>query len=255
MRRLWHVLAVVTLAACSEKKETISINGVYTMRSQAFKGAGIDTTATYNKLLKIYTGSFMMFAAVGPANASGSFGVGTYTINGNTLFENTIYSASDTMQRDVAFADTAQLIKGPETLTLAGNVIIDKGTVQVTEIYEPVTAGNPSPIDGIWKQASAYTIKGRDTIHWNDVQYKAFYKGSFAYGEYIAGFAKSTYVSYGTFTLQAETLTETIREANTPSTVSKTVTLKVVMNDADTFIQTIATPDGQEVTVYKRMAK
>ena len=94
------VLASLLLLICCSfypitTADTMNMPGVYNMRSQSVTD-GTQTQNYPSKQLKIYTDRFMMYANVNPQDSSASFGIGTYTEDGNKVIEHVMYSASAT---------------------------------------------------------------------------------------------------------------------------------------------------------------
>jgi len=257
MQKFYFVVFILLVAGCSRKQPGISIQGVYNMTSQSFKGTNIDTADTQQKQLKIYTDSMVMYTHINPADSVGAFGAGYYTIDGNELMEDIVYSAGDTAENVNTFPDTVGIVKSPAGYTqVIATAAQGKDSFHFTQEFASVGNAAASPLDGVWKQVSAYSIVGKDTVHWSDVQYKAFYAGQFAYGEFDKGSGKNisrTYVSWGTFILSGSALTETVTAANTTGLAGKTFNLDIIFRGRNSFTQTTTSGNTKEVIVYERV--
>ena len=256
-----YALLFVVVAACSTtKKETvISMPGAYNMLSQSFKGNVLDTTFTQLKQFKIYTADYMMYVRINPADSIAGFGIGTYTIDTGRLVNNIMYRAADTAQSLDAVSDTFNITKtGKDYALVMPQIRSDKGNISLNEEYESVGSDSTSPLDGVWKQVSGYTVTKKDTVHWADVQYKAFYAGCFAFGNVYSapGNKKHTGISYGTFTMAGSRVKETITNSTWAALQGQSFEVDIAMNGTDAFTQTIIEKNGdKEVLQYQRLKK
>ena len=76
------------------------MSGAYKMLSQSVKTDKTDTTYSSLHQLKIYTDDYMMYANFNSPDSVSGFGIGTYTMDKDTLVENVIYNASDTVKNE-----------------------------------------------------------------------------------------------------------------------------------------------------------
>ena len=255
---IFLLLAVVGLGCgCHTPQAPVNIAGAYDMVTQTFGGNVLDTTFTQHKQLKLYTGRFMMYVRLSPADSLSSYGVGTYTISGNRLVENIVYSAADTIAIKTPDSDTMVVTQTADGMEQARpNIRSDKGDISLKEVYHRVDTAVLSPIDGCWKQVSGYSVKGTDTVRWADVQYKAFFAGNFAFGNVETDKRGITHagVSYGTFTMAGNTVNETITASSWPALNGQHVAVEITVNSPDVFTQTIRQQDGTtEVLRYERL--
>jgi len=252
-------LLSIFIAGCNNKPANAPINGVYNMLSQTFKGDMLDSTFTQLKQLKVYNDGYVIYARVNTADSIGAFGLGTYSMDSGKLTENIVFSATDTLADVNAFSVSENITHTNKGFTMTvPNINADQGKMSVTEEYESVGTETKSKLDGVWKQVSGYSYKDKDTVFWNDVQYKAFYAGHFIYGNYtgLNGVNKGTYTSFGTFSLNDNTLQQIINSSSTPGLNGKTVNIKISFMDDNTYHETHDAPNGRtEVIVYQRMKK
>ncbi len=254
-------LLIIIMAACGDvKKETIvSMPGAYTMLSQSFKGNVIDTTFTQLKQCKIYTPDYMMYVRVNPADSMSAFGIGTFKFDSGRVIDNIMYSAVDTAESIGVLTDTFNVtITGKNYTLTIPQLRSDKGNISLTEEYQSVGTDSTSPLDGVWKQVSGYTVTKKDTVHWADVQYKAFYAGCFAFGNVYktSGNKKHTGISYGTFTMAGSRVKETITNSTWSALQGQSFEVDIAMNGNDAFTQTIIERNGdKEVLQYQRLRK
>src|SRR5689334_18421221 len=101
---LFAIIVTTSFIACnqSEKTESSSMAGAYKMTSVVLKSDKTDTTDNNPNQFKIYTEDHMMYANVNPADSVSSFGVGTFSMDKDTLTENVFYSAGDSATDDTA---------------------------------------------------------------------------------------------------------------------------------------------------------
>ncbi len=254
-----YLLLVLTGLGCggTKQQEPINVAGAYNMLTQTFGGSVLDTTFTQHRQLKLYTGRFMMYVRLSPADSLSSFGVGTYTVSGDKLVENILYSAADTIAIKTPDSDTIKVTTTDQGMEQARPKIrSDKGDISLKEIYQRVDTAVLSPIDGCWKQISGYSVKGTDTVRWADVQYKAFFAGNFAFGNVETDKHGITHagISYGTFTMAGSTVNETITASTWAALNGQHFSVEITVNSPDTFTQTILQSDGtKEVLMYERL--
>ncbi len=261
MKRYCYACIVLALTACTSPKQN-AMDGAYKMLSQSFKGAAIDTTFTQHKQVKIYAGDYMMYVRINPTDAVAAFGIGTYSTDSGKLTENIMYSATDTTANTNTFSGTVNITKTDKGYTqVIPEIMSDKGKIRLTEEYESTGTSSASLLDGAWKQVSAYTFSGKDTVQWNDVQYKTYYAGNFVYGDYTEQAMgrenkKHTVATYGTFELTGDSLLkETITASNISALNGQTFDLAIKMNGNDSYTQTVTGNNQKEIAVYQRMKK
>lgn len=257
-----QVLAIILLAAigCNNApdKEAMNMSGAYSMVSQSIKGGTTDTTVTSMKQLKIFTADFMMYANVEPADSVSGFGVGTYSINMDTITENVMFNASDSSSNDSAANYHLVITKTEKGYT---QVISEIGSekYKLTEVYTTVGTAVTTPIDGLWKAVKSYDIKGADTTKNEPTQYKIYHAGHFMFGHTWADSTKKlhTGMGFGTFVMEGNTKIKEHVEASTYAQIrGQNVDLEIEMTGTDEYKQTITGTDGtKSVEFYKRVKK
>ena len=253
------LLLVLVAAGCGHQQTTAntsSFDGVYNMVPEGGQG---DTAYLQKKQLKMYTDGYVMYVGINPADSAGSFGVGTFSFDSGRLTENMIYGAADSVANTKTFSTTTTITQNGKGYTQAAGSTEKKG---LAEKYEPLAeSAGPSVLDGAWKQVSGYSFKDRDTIFWNDAQYKVFYKGNFVYGNYagVSGTAnrKRTYTSWGSFSISGDTLMkETVTASNVGVLNGKSFDIHITINGENNYSETHQGAGGQtEVITYQRMKR
>ena len=81
------IAVFLAFVACNRASKTNNMNmpGAYKMLSQAVKTSKLDTTYTSLNQLKIFTDDYMMYAYFNPHDSTSGFGIGTYSINKDTI--------------------------------------------------------------------------------------------------------------------------------------------------------------------------
>ncbi len=257
--KLLFASALLILIACnSEKKETLIMPGAYLMKSQSLKSQNLDTTYLELQQLKIYTGEYMMYANFFARDSISSFGIGSYSAAKDTVTENVIYSATDTLRDDTPrtyklFIDKRangykQVIPDMES---QGQKII------LTEEYNSVGTASTTPLDGVWKELKTYYIKGNDTTKYNTNQYKAYYGGYYIWGNTYSDSVKRhhTGMGYGKFAMSGGTKeTESCITSSYYALRGKDISVDIEMNGTDEYKQTISYPNNEKsVEIYQRL--
>ena len=214
---------ILFLMACNAPgdKETMSMPGAYKMLSAHVKSDSTDTTYTNSNQLKIYTGDYMMYANINSPDSVSGFGIGSYTVDKDTVTENVIYNANDSVGDD-----------SPRTFKLAIDKT-DKGYKQLitgmeitpgqkwdlTEFYESVGTGDTTAIDGAWKMVKRYWVKGTDTANFPSTQFKTYFSGYVIWGHTYKDSLNKTHtgMGFGKFTLTGDK----VKESMTASTYSE----------------------------------
>lgn len=248
--------ALLAGCACQKQNSPLVMDGAYNMLSQTFEGNVINTTFTRQKQVKIYAAGNMMYVRLNPADSLCAFGVGTYTTDSGRVTENIFYSVADSVESNTIVTTKANITKTDSGyVLLLPEIKSDKGKISLKEIYQVLGTATKSPLDGCWKQVSGYSVMGKDTMHWADIQYKAFYAGNFAFGnvETIGGH-KHAGISYGTFTMNGSTVKETITASTWAELNGQTFTVEAALAGKGAFTQTVIQKNGvKEVLVYERM--
>ncbi len=256
------VAAILVITGCntSGKKENVSMPGAYKMLSQNIKYDKVDTTYTTTLQMKIYTEDYMMYTNVNSLDSISSFGIGTYSVDKDTVIENVIYSASDT---------TVNINPGNYKLIIEKT---DKGYKQIipdiktqgrhiklTEEYESAGTAVASPLDGSWKETKSYSVKGKDTTKNKITQYKTYYAGIIVWGSTYADSLNKihTGTGFGKFVMSGN---NKVKESMMASTFYQVrghdFDIDIEMNGKDGFTQTINNTDGtKSIEVYQRLKK
>lgn len=258
------IFAIVLFAMFSctgiVKKETRQMPGAYTMLSQSVNDGKTDTTYTTIKQLKIYTGDYMMYANVNPADSVSSFGIGSYTADTGVVKENLVYSAADTTANTSPGSFSLVIENTPKGYKQVIPEIESGGQkFKLTEEYEGVGTTVKSPLDGAWKEIKSYTIKGKDTTVNNATQFKTYYAGHFIFGHTWADSTNKlhTGMGYGTFAMNGTNKVKENVEASTYYQVrGKSFDIDIELTGADEFKQTITESNGDKgVEIYQRLKK
>jgi len=259
MKRLLTIACFFAIACnTAEKKDSALTPGVYKMLSQSIKSSSVDTTYLSREQLKIYTGEYMMYADFITVDSISSFGIGTYNADKDTVTENVIYSADDSVKIDTLHSFSLIINK---TDSGYNQLITDMGTaghkITLRENYASIGTPEKTPLDGVWKELKSFVVKGSDTTKYNTTQYKAYYGGHFIWGHTFADSAKKIHTGMG-FGKFAITDKNKLIEYCTTSSYSwnrgRNITLDYEMNGDDEFKQTITYPDkSKTVEIYQRM--
>ncbi len=257
--RLLIAVFLLAIIACNsaEKKEALSISGAYSMLSQSIKGDSVDTTYTTLQQLKIFTGDHMMYANVNPSDSVSSFGVGTYSISADSISENVLFSAGDSLSDDTLRTYTLLIEKTPKGYK---QIIPAIGTppVKLTEEYESAGDTISTALDGVWKMVRVTYIKGKDTVTNKPVQYKTYYAGQVAWGVSYADSLKKlhTGIGFGKFELNGTKLKEFMKASTFSEVRGHEFNIDIELNGADGYTQTTVNPDGSKnIEVYQRVKK
>jgi hypothetical protein len=253
------ILLCIGCSSAPEKKETSNMAGAYKILSVGIKTDKLDTTYTNSTQLKIYTKDYMMYANVNVPDSVSGFGIGSYSVDGDTVTENVIYSANDTVSSDkpATFKLAVQKTSGGYKQFIAGMQNNAGQKFDMTEAYDSVATGATTAVDGAWKLVKRYTVKGKDTTNSNGTQYKTYYAGYIIWGATWKDSLSKTHtgLGFGKFTMPAE---NKVKESMTTSTYSQVrghdFDIDLEMMGSDGFKQTISSPDGSKtVEVYERL--
>lgn len=245
---------LMLLASCNntDKKE-ISMPGAYKMLSTIVKTGSSDSTLTNRQQLKIYTGNYMMYAGIESPDSVSLFGIGTYTINGDTLLERVIFSAYDSIKSTSSAAFKLVIEKTEKGY----QQVIPDSSGSRTELYESVGTTSTSILDGPWRQTSAFIIKGNDTIMNINNQYKMYWAGQVIWGHNSIDSLKKihTGIGIGTFEMKGEKkLTESMSASSNADVRNHVFDIDIEMNGKDQFKQTLILADGSKsVEIYQRL--
>ncbi|MFI5131231.1 MAG: hypothetical protein ACHQFX_14610 [Chitinophagales bacterium] len=253
--------ALLFLIACNsaDKKEGTKIEGAYKMLSQNFKNGQTDTTDNSLRQIKIFTGDHMMYANVNSPDSVSSFGVGSYTISGDTITEHVIFSASAATKDDTARTYNLLIEKTAKGYKQVISDMNDSLHSKLTEDYENAGTETKTPLDGLWKLTRAIAISGNDTTVQKVTAYKAYYAGHIIFGHsYTDSLNKNhTGVGFGKFEMNGNNKAKELMETSTYSQVrGQNFDLDIALNGDDEFTQTIIEKDGTKgVETYQRVKK
>ncbi len=262
--KLFYASALLLLAACNnaaKKTETnASMPGAYKMLSVHVKSDSTDTTYTSGSQLKMYSEDFMMYAFVNTPDSGSSFGIGSYSVNKDTVTENVLFSASDSARNDSPGSFALVIEKTPKGYkqVIADMKASDGKHYKLTEEYETAGPAANTAIDGAWKQIKYYRIKGKDTAVLPGTQYKMYADGHVIWGHSYADSLKKNHtgVGFGTFELAGNKLKESVTASTYYVVRGKSFDIDVTMNGTDEFTQTMKEPDGTTgIEVYQRLKK
>ncbi len=254
-------LLILVLFACkgTTDKDDINMVGTYKIISNSVKSDTEDTTYTNRNQLKIYTDDFMMYANWNTDDSISGFGIGSYSIHMDTLTENVIYSARDTMIYDAESSFILTIENSPngyvqtipEMTTASGTRYILK------ENYERVGTGQKTSLDGAWHLTSRLEISGTDTVVTEQTQYKTFWSGYVIWGNVYTDAAgkKNCGIGYGTFEMIGpDKLKENMMSSSFETVRGQAFDIMIDMNGTDQYIQTIQNADGSKyVETYERL--
>lgn len=252
--------ALLILVACksADKKEITGMSGVYKMLSQRIHNDKTDTTYTTLQQLKIFTDKYMMYANFNPKDSVSSFGIGTYTINKDTILEDVFYNASDTTYSHNPGRFTLVIEKTPKGYKQEIPSIESGGQKYVlNEEYEALDGKQKTAIDGAWRQVKFYSITGNDTTTNTPTQFKMYHNGYVIWGHTNTDSLNISHagMGYGKFEMPAN---NKIKESIMVSTYylirGHDFDLDIEMNGPDEYTQTIHNTDGsRSVEIYKRL--
>ena len=235
------------------------MSGVYKMISISVKSDKSDTTFLNLNQFKIFTGDYMMYAHIDEPDSVSGFGVGSYTFNKDTVTENVVYNANDSVSNDNpgSFKLAIKKTRKGYNQLIAGMQDNNGGKYDYTEIYESLGTGVTSPVDGAWKLVKSYWIKGKDTTNNVLTQYKAYFSGYCIWGNTSKDSLNKlhTAVAFGKFTMSGDNKLKESMTASTYYTVrGHDFDIDLELMGKDGFKQTINNPDGSKsVEVYERL--
>lgn len=264
MKKVIFCCVTFTIVSCnsSNNKKIPNMEGTYFMNTQILNNGIKDTKYTDLKQLKMYTGSFYMYTQVNPGDSASAFGVGSYSTNhdSGTVTETVIYRASDSIfQNDPAQYTLNITITSDGYQQVIPEIQMDSAKYKLTEDYQKTGDSTKTPLDGVWKETHSVVIKGADTSVNQRVQYKAYYRGYFMFGQYVKGTDSKhhTGVGFGTFKMKSETeLEETDLNSTYSIIAGHTFDVKIEMDGPDKYHQTILNGDGTTgIEYYERLKK
>ena len=259
--KLIYASALLFFISCNSSgdKESIKIQGAYKMLSSNVKTDKTDSTYTDVHQLKIYTGSYMMYANINSPDSLSGFGIGTYSMENDTIKERVIFNAYDSTKSTTTSTFTliiGKTAKGYKQV-IPGMPGQDNKPMKLTEEYESVGTAGTSPLDGAWKQTSAFTVMGKDTSNAINNQYKTYYAGHVIWGHnYTDSLNKPhTGIGFGKFVMKgSDKITESLEASTYYQVRGKDIDIDIKMKGTDEFKQTITNSDGSKsVEIYQRL--
>lgn len=250
---------IALLISCTNSKKIIpQMPGTYLMESQTVNYNGKDTKYTDLKQLKIYTGNFMMYVQLSPADSVSAFGAGSYTSDTSGVTENVIFSSHGAVADNSHPSFQLNITTTPDGYNqFIPEIKIAGQLSKLTEVYQKVGTDVKSPLDGVWKEIEGYSVQGNDTIRYKRIQYKAFYQGYFMFGNFStdSSSVRPTGIGFGTFVPDGENkISETDLNSSYPVIAGHTFSVEYELNGSDNYKQTITNSDGSKsVELYERL--
>lgn len=263
MKRLFaFAIMILTIFACnnSEVKESVRMPGAYRMLLQSVSFGTRDSSYN-NEQLKIYTGDHMMFAHINSPDSISGFGIGSYSVMGDTVIENLIYYGADSTSNSTPASYKLQIDKTDKGFRqfIAGMQGNSGQPVDLTEKYDSVGSGAVTPLDGAWKQVAAFRIRGKDTSKYEVIQYKTYFSGYVIWGSSSKDSSNKvhTNIGFGKFSMPtANKVKESMIASTTYQVRGKDFDIGIEMQGNDKFKQTIENTDGSKtVEIYERLKK
>jgi hypothetical protein len=243
----------------STQSQSLKMPGAYQMKLVSLKSNQSDTSYTNVSQLKIYTGDYMMYANINAPDSVSNFGIGSYRAKQNSLTENVIYSAGDSVENSQPASFELAIKKSGNGYSqhIAGMQDNRGEKFDLTEVYESVGTNAKTPLDGAWKLLKSYYVKGADTTFNTVTQYKTYYAGNCIWGHTWKDSTNKihTGIGFGKFSMPAP---NKVKETMTASTYSEVrghdFTIDVAMKGKDGFKQTMNNADGSKsIEIYERL--
>lgn len=249
------------MAGCTQSVDLSKLMpGTYSLTEMTVDQDGKSNTYNDSRMLKIYTDSHFMFTNFNSRDSSASFGVGTYNTNasGDSVIEHNIYRSAFSTILDGPKDYQLSVKTTPEGYKqMINDIMIGDVSSKLTEFYSRVKDTTTHPLDGVWKETKSYMVVDGDTLDNDRVQYKAFYKGYFMFGNTVREGADKTTtgLGYGTFkSISDGEIEETDLVSSYSVIAGNTFNVKYEMPDNDHFVQTIVNADNSiGVEYYERL--
>ncbi len=260
--KLFFAIAFLAILGCNtaNKTETVSMPGAYKMLSQTITLDNKDSTNSGSQQMKIYTEDHMMYAKFNPADSSSSFGVASYSVSKDTTFEDAKYFGWAG-----GMSDSAATYKLTITKTDKGyqqvipNIEMNGKKYVLKEDYEKVGSEVKSPLDGLWKLTSSYSLMGKDSFPENKTQYKIYCGGYFIFGlTYTDSTNKiNSGMGYGKFAMTGTNKSkESVLVSSYSEVIGKDIDISIEMSGTDAYTQSFTSKDGYKaVEHYQRVKK
>lgn len=253
-------LAVI-IAGCAQSVDLSKLMpGTYSLTEMNVEQDGKSNAYNDSRMMKIYTDDHFMFTMFNPKDSTVSFGVGTYSANagGDSIIEHNIYRSAFSSILDGPKDYHLNVMTTPQGYKqIVGGINIGDVPSVLTEFYSRVKDTTSHPLDGVWKETRSYMVVDGDTLPNDRVQYKAFYKGYFMFGNTFQSGPDETNsgMGYGTFKKVGDNEIEEMDLVSSyPVIMGNTFRVKYEMPDNDHFVQTITNADGSiGVEYYERL--
>jgi hypothetical protein len=260
MKFTYAALFLFFIGCAISKNETeLQMQGVYKMVSLSIKTDKTDSSFSNTDQLKIYTSNYMMYAKVNSPDSVSRFGIGSYGLVKDSILENIIYSANDTVINEKPSSynlDIKKTEKGyQQFITGMPNNAGEK--MDLTELYASIGLTQTTPLDGAWKLVKRYEIKGKDTSFNKATEYKVYYAGYCMWGTTWKDSINKTHTSigYGKFTMSSK---HKIKESMLVSTYAQVrghdFDIDIELIGKDGFTQRMVEKDGSiAVEIFERL--
>lgn len=256
------VLLTLVSVACkeAEKSESATMPGAYKMTSLVMRTGDKDSSYNDPNQFKIYTEDYMMYATVNPPDSVSSFGIGTYSIEKDTVTENIIYSAGDSTTDDTARTYKLHIEKQDKGYKqyIAGMTNSAGEKFSLTETYTRQDSAKTSPLDGAWRLAKYYTVKGTDSTLNDFTVFKVYYAGHVIWGHNFKDSLKKVHtgVGWGKFTVDGNKLTESMVGSTYAVVRGNVYNIEIEILGKDSFKQIEPMADGSKgIEIYERLKK
>ncbi|MEO8961128.1 MAG: hypothetical protein ABI325_04550 [Ginsengibacter sp.] len=253
------ICIIALFASCTSSDKIVpNMPGTYLIESQTINYDNKDTKYTDLKQLKIYSDHFMMYAELNPRDSVAAFGVASYTSDTSGVTENIIFSASGSTMDSSHPSYLLNIKTTPDGfIQFIPEIMIGGEQSTLTEVFHRVGTEVTSPLDGVWKEVDSYVINGTDTSRYDRIQYKAFYKGYFMFGNSVANSSsvRQAGIGFGTFEPDGDNkINETDLNSSYPFIAGHTFSVEYELSGADHYKQTINNSDGSKgVEFYERL--
>ena len=244
----------------SHKNKGVNMDGAYKMLSQSIKRGTTDTTSSALKQLKIFTRDFMMYANFNTLDSSSSFGIGTYDTDKDTVIENVIFNASDSLKDETPrhYRLTIEKTEKGFKQVITGMGTGDQ-TYTLTEAYENTGTNASTKIDGSWKLEDAYLVTGKDTVRNMRAQYKTYFAGYCIWANSTTDSVKRNHtgIGFGKFEMPSDNkVKESMMESTFAGVRGHDFNIEIEWQGKDAFKQTIVNTDGSKsIESYERLKK
>jgi hypothetical protein len=254
-----RILSVFLIAFCAcTSRNSIDMTGAYRLKSQHVKSRDMDST-NHNPQIKIYRDGFAIYAQFGPDSAA-SWGVRKLLPSDGGVRESNVFGAVGAAEYPGPYIYTLMVEETPGGYRQVVSDLQYRGQMlELTEEYERVDSGKPSPCDGAWELTQAFIVNDMDTAFLDIVQYKFYHSGSFVFGHSLRDSANISTAGFGfgTFDMANDsTLTEHVEISSYRQIEGKSFNIKVQVVDEDLLFQVVDELEGaKSVESYRRLKR